>query len=96
VWHREATSDSIHLGPYILVGGYGENWCSYERKVKIGEVRMIDGILHYAQAIDPQFLSKPKVSWARVDGSRGRLGKEKFKPKAVNSDKHNSVTGNAG
>lgn len=64
--------EQLILGPYTYFGGYGANWHSCERNVKEGEVRMIDGILHYAYMIN-----KNTISWARVDGGHGRHPKTK-------------------
>lgn len=63
---------------YIYGGGFGANWQSYERGVCVGDVRIIDRILHSASYIYPRTFKSPEVCWARVDGYHGRKSTESF------------------
>lgn len=66
----------ITLGRYTYFGGFGANWHSDERNVQLGDVRVIDNVLHYAYMASFSkknfFIGMNEISWARLDNKCGR------------------------
>lgn len=49
---------------YHWRGGFGAVIKSYERGVRVGDVRMIEGDTYYAFMVQPRWLRRSEISWS--------------------------------